>query len=184
MKTALVMIDFQMDYFPGGRMELVGAEAAAAKAQDLLHHCRQLELPVVYLQHIADRPGATFFLPETDGIALHGSLAPLASETVLKKHYPNSFRDTGLEELLRGQGIERLVLCGMMTHMCVDATVRAAFDLGFSCLLAHDACATRNLQFAKQEINAASVHGAFMAALGAVYAQVMPVEECVQLVSS
>lgn len=164
-------------------MELVGAEAAAAKAQDLLRHCRQLELPVVSLQHIADRPGATFFLPETNGIALHPFLKPPAAGTVLKKHSPNSFRATGLEELLRGQGIKRLVLCGMMTHMCVDATVRAAFDLGFSCLLAHDACATRDLQFGEQEIDAASVHGAFMAALGAVYAQVMTTEQCIQLLS-
>jgi len=183
MDTALVMIDFQKDYFPGGRMELVDAEAAAAKAQNLLQHCRRLGLPIVYLQHISDRPGATFFLPDTDGIALHGSLQPLGSETVLKKHYPNSFRETGLEELLRGQGINRLVLCGMMSHMCVDATVRAAFDLGFSCVLAHDACATRNLQFGEREIDAASVHGAFMAALGAVYAQVMTTEACVQLFS-
>ncbi len=183
MDTALVMIDFQMDYFPAGRMELVGAEAAAAEAQNLLHHCRQMGMPVVYLQHISDRPGATFFLPETDGIALHSSLEPLATETVLEKHYPNSFRETGLEELLRGQGIKRLVLCGMMSHMCVDASVRAAFDLGFSCLLAHDACATRDLQFADREIDAASVHGAFMAALGAVYARVMTARECIDLLS-
>lgn len=183
MDTALVMIDFQMDYFPEGRMELVGAEAAAARAQELLQHCRQLELPVVYLQHISVQPGATFFLPETGGIDLHGSLQPLGTETVLKKHYPNSFRDTGLQKLLRGQGIERLVFCGMMSHMCVDATVRAAFDLGFSCLLAHDACATRNLQFGEREIDAASVHGSFMAALGAVYAQVVQTEECIRLLT-
>ncbi len=100
MDTALVMIDFQKDYFPEGRMELVGAEAAAARAQELLQHCRQLELPVVYLQHISVQPGATFFLPETGGIDLHGSLQPLGSETVLRKHYPNSFRDTGLKALI------------------------------------------------------------------------------------
>ena len=57
------------------------------------------------------------------------------------KHFPNSFRGTELAGLLRGLGTGRLVLAGMMTHMCVDATARAAFDLGFACTVAADACA-------------------------------------------
>ena len=56
---------------------------------------------------------------------------PAAGETVLQKANPNSFLQTPLEEHLRGAGVERLVVCGMMTAMCVDATVRAAVDLGF-----------------------------------------------------
>lgn len=180
MNTALILIDFQMDYFPGGKMELVSAEQAVKNGSLLLSHFRDNELPVVYLQHVSNRPGATFMLPETNGINIHKTLMPLTSETVITKHFPNSFRETGLEEFLVGQGIKRLILCGMMSHMCVDATVRAAFDLGFECVVPHDACTTGNLQFGEQVIDAPQVHGAFMAALGAVYAQIMTTEECVQ----
>jgi len=61
--------------------------------------------------------------------------------------------------------------------MCVDATVRAAFDYGFTCLVAHDACATKELTFNGITIPAMQVHASYMAALGAVYAQVKGVDE-------
>jgi nicotinamidase-related amidase len=159
---------------------LVNAEQAAENARLLLSNCRDNELPVVYLQHTSMQPGATFMLPDTDGITIHKKVQPLASEKVIIKHYPNSFRDTGLKEYLAERGINHLILCGMMSHMCVDATVRAAFDLGFECVVAHDACTTRNLQFGEQVIDAPEVHGSFMAALSAVYAQIMTTEECLQ----
>lgn len=173
MKTALIIIDIQMDYFPGGRMELAGAEQAALKAGEALAYFRGNNLPVVHIQHITTRPGATFFIPGTDGIAIHPGVAPLAGEPVMVKHFPNSFRDTPLREHLAGLGIERLVLAGMMTSMCVDATARAAFDLGFQNVLLHDAMATRDLSFNGQTVAAAQVHGAFLAALGSVYGRVI-----------
>ncbi len=180
MNTAFILIDFQMDYFSGGKMELTNPIGTVTNAELLLSHYRKQGLPVVYLQHISNRPGATFMLPDNDGINIHKKVQPLTSEKVITKHYPNSFRDTGLKEYLAERGINRLILCGMMSHMCVDATVRAAFDLGFECVVAHDACTTRNLQFGEQVIDASEVHGAFMAALGAVYAQIMTTEECLQ----
>ena len=177
MKTALIIIDIQKDYFPGGRMELVGAEAASQRAREALAYFRGQGLPVVHIQHITTRPGATFFIPETDGIAIHSSVAPLPGESVFVKHFPNSFRDTPLHEHLSGLGIERLVLAGMMTSMCVDATARAAFDLGYQNVLLHDAMATRDLAFNGQTVPAHQVHGAFLAALGSVYGRVIGAAE-------
>jgi nicotinamidase-related amidase len=103
---------------------------------------------------------------------IHASVAPRAGETVMQKNFPNTFRGTGLLEHLRGLGADHLVIAGMMTHMCVDASTRAAFDLGFSCSLAHDACATRALAFGEQRVPAAQVHAAFLAALAGLYAKV------------
>jgi nicotinamidase-related amidase len=177
MKTALIIIDIQNDYFPGGRMELVGAEAAAQRAKEVLAYFRGRNLPIVHIQHITTRPGATFFIPGTDGIAIHPGVAPLPEETLFVKHFPNSFRETPLLEHLHGLGIERLVLAGMMTSMCVDATARAAFDLGFQNVLLHDAMATRDLAFGGATVPAAQVHGAFLAALGSVYGRVLGVAE-------
>jgi nicotinamidase-related amidase len=171
MKTALVVIDIQNDYFPAGRMELAGSEVAAACAARLINAFRQAQWPVVHVRHISTRAGAGFFLPDTPGAEIHPSVTPAADEAVIIKHYPNSFRETGLLELLRAEDVDSLLVCGMMTHMCVDATVRAAYDLGFSCTVAHDACASRELFFNSLLIPAEQVHGAFLAALGAVYCQ-------------
>jgi nicotinamidase-related amidase len=177
MTTALVLIDLQNDYFPGGTMELVGAEDAVLRARTLLEAFRTRTLPVFHIQHIARRAGATFFLPGTKGAEIHAAVRPAAGEAVITKHFPSSFRETTLLESLRGAGASRLVLAGMMTHMCVDTTVRAAADLGFECLLAQDGCATRALQFSGQQIDAPQVQLAYLAALNGAFARVQPAQD-------
>ena len=172
MKPALILIDIQNDYFPGGRMELEGSPEASLQAAKLLEAFRAKGLPLVHIQHVSNRPGASFFLPDTEGVNIHAKVAPRAGETVLQKNFPNSFRGTKLLEHLHALGADHLVIAGMMTHMCVDATTRAAFDLGFSCSLAHDACATRALVFGDQRVPAAQVQAAFLAALAGLYARV------------
>jgi nicotinamidase-related amidase len=180
MKPALILVDIQQDYFPKGRMEVPGAIDATRNARSLLDHFRQSDLPIVHIQHISTRPGATFFLPDTGGIDIHETVKPLPNEVVIRKHFPNSFRDTDLEGHLLSQGIKDLVICGMMSQMCIDATTRAAFDKGYTCIVAHDACAARHLTFNGSEISANQVHGAYMAALGAVYAKVLTSEQILE----
>ena len=177
MKSALIIIDIQNDYFPGGKMELEGSPEASLQAARLLDAFRTKGLPLVHIQHVSNRPGASFFLPDTEGVKIHANVAPRAGETVMQKNFPNSFRGTKLLEHLQALGADHLVIAGMMTHMCVDATTRAAFDLGFSCSLAHDACATRALTFGEQRVPAAQVHAAFIAALAGLYAKVQSAAE-------
>lgn len=177
MNTALILIDIQNDYFPGGKMELERSIEASLCSKRLLSLFRKRELPLIHIQHINIRPGSTFFLPETDGIEIHENVKPLPGEIVVQKNYPNSFRDTSLLEHLKKEGIKHVVITGMMTHMCVDATTRAAFDHGFQCAVVADACATRSLSFCDNVIPAAHVHGAFLAALNAVYAKVVNTED-------
>ena len=181
MKTCMILVDLQNDYFPGGSMELVGIEAAAAYARRLLDVFRKKEQPVIHIQHLAVRPGATFFLPETNGAQINAAVAPLGHESTIVKNYPNSFRDTPLLELLRKRDIEDLVICGAMSHMWIDASVRAAFDLGFTCRVAEDACATRALIFKGKTINAPEVHASFMSALSGVYAEVLSTEALIKI---
>jgi len=171
MAQALLIIDIQNDYFPGGRMELAGAEQAAGNARKVLDYFRANKQPIIHIQHIALQPTATFFLPGTPGAEIHPLLAPVQGEIVFQKHYPSAFRETPLLEHLKEQGITELVVVGMMTHMCVDTTVRAAFDLGFKCTVIHDACATRALSFAEITVPPQQVHASYIAALGAVFAQ-------------
>lgn len=172
-QPALILVDIQNDYFPGGSMELVGMEAAAENAAKMLTRARQDHQPIFHIQHIATSEAATFFLPETHGAEHHASVAPENNEAVIKKHFPSSFRETNLAETLKAQNITDLCIVGAMSHMCIDATTRAAFDAGFNCTVVQDACATRDLEFKGKTIKAADVHGSFMAALSAPYANVI-----------
>lgn len=177
MANVLLLIDLQNDYFPGGAMPLVASEAAAACAARALSAARGAGWPVVHVQHLAARPGATFFLPGTAGARIHPLVAPQDSERVVTKHFPNSFRETGLADHLAELGATRLVIVGAMSHMCIDATVRAAADLGYPVTVLADACATRDLSFAGRTVPAADVHAAFMAALSGLYAQVIATDD-------
>lgn len=177
MTQALILIDLQNDYFPGGRMELAGAEVAVGQAARLLQSFRRRGRPVIHVQHVSTRAGATFFLPDTGGVRIHDAVQPQAGERVVVKHFPNAFRETELQDALRDCGASTLVFAGMMTHMCVDTTVRAAADLGWACRLAHDACATRDLQFGAHRVAAADVQLAYLAALQGAFAAVRPAAE-------
>ena len=181
MSKALLIIDIQMDYFPGGRMELVDSEAAVERLLPLLGAFRARGLPVIHIQHIATKAGASFFLPASPGAQIHPKLAPLPGEDVLVKHFPSSFRDTGLDALLRSRGVESLVVAGMMTHMCVDTTVRAGYDLGWPMMVVSDACATRSLAFAGRPVEAGAVQAAYLAALDGTFAQVLPAASIMEL---
>jgi nicotinamidase-related amidase len=173
MNNCLILVDLQNDYFPGGAMELVGIKSAAENAQILLNEFRKTKAPVIHIRHISAHPGATFFLPETDGVNINQMVTPERNETVVVKNYPNGFRNTSLGEILKNGNINNLVICGAMSHMCIDATTRAAFDSGFNCVVAEDACATKDLDFKGRTIKASEVHGAFMAALSSIYARVI-----------
>lgn len=173
MKKALILIDIQKDYFEGGRKMLVGADEAVGNAKSVLEKCRKENIDIIHVQHINYREGATFFLPDTEGIEIHPYVAPLPDEKVITKDFPNSFRETELLSYLQERGINALIICGMMTHMCIDTTVRAARDLGFMNLLIGDACATLDLQIEDKFVKAADVHYAFLAALNRNFCQVV-----------
>src|SRR5688500_9813297 len=104
--TALLVIDIQNDYFPGGAMELEGADAAGAKASEAIRSFREKSLPVVHVRHLSVRPGSTFFLPGTRGADINAAVAPQGNEIVVEKNFPNSFRNTNLQQVLEKQGIK------------------------------------------------------------------------------
>ena len=176
-EQALVIIDIQNDYFPGGKMELEGSEVAAGNAARALEKFRGKGLPIVHVRHLSTRPGATFFIPGTAGAEIHERVRPHSGERVIEKNFPNSFRATDLEQLLKSAGVKELVVAGMMTHMCVDASVRQAADLGYKVTLLGDACATRAQSFGGESVPAKQVHAAFLAALNGFYAKVIPTHE-------
>lgn len=173
----LLLIDIQNDYFIGGKMELYNMKAASENAAHLLSLFRNKNWPLVHVQHIALKADASFFVQGSFGAKIHSSLLPLQNEFIVQKNYPNSFRKTNLLEILKAQDIDELVICGAMTHMCIDSTTRAACDLGFTVTLIHDACATRDITFNNQVVEATKVQTAYMGALDGSFAKVVSASE-------
>lgn len=183
MKTALLIIDIQKDYFEGGKYPLANPLAAAKKAYELLQCFREHGGQHIHIQHISLEPDAAFFIKGDSGSDIHDTVAHFEGEPIIYKHEPNSFLNTELLDLLTDWEVERVVICGMMTHMCVDATARAASDFGFQIIVAEDACATRDLKYGETTIPAEHVHKAFLAALRS-YGRVMKSEEIIALLGA
>lgn len=176
MKQALLIIDVQNDYFEGGRMALHQPQKALSNIEKVLAAFRERGLPVIHVQHISSHNG-TFFLPDTEGARIHKNLTPLEDEVLIVKHDPNSFLRTNLADILRENEITGVVICGMMSHMCIDTTVRACYDYGLDVILLDDACATLDLTWNGKTIPAETVHNTFMASLDGVFARVIKTGE-------
>lgn len=183
-KTALILVDIQNDYFPNGRMELHETEKAAANARKVLEYFRHKDLPLFHIQHVFIDPNAPFFVAGTEGVEINESVRPLKDEMVIQKNHPNSFRETELLHYLKKANIQHVVVCGMMSHMCIDATVRASVDFGFECTVIEDACTSPDLTVRGRTIPAPDVHDSFMAALGGLYATVKTAESFLQKVEN
>lgn len=179
-KTALIIIDVQNDYFPGGTMELINAEEAAKKTKAVLSYFRENKMSVIHVKHIAVQDGATFFLPDTKGAEINEMVFPIPGEKIITKNYPNSFRETDLLAYLKENKFTNLVFSGMMTDVCVDATVRAAMDNGFHNTIISDAVATRDRNLNGKSVPAAQINMAYLAGLNALdglYAEVASSDE-------
>jgi nicotinamidase-related amidase len=180
MKKALVLIDIQNDYFDNGNHVLYQPEIASGNAKKILEYSRENKIDIIHIQHLSMNEGADFFLPDTKGAEIHEDVTPINEEKVIVKHYPNSFRDTELHQYLTEKGITELLICGMMTDVCVATTVRAAMDLGYTTTVIGDACATEDRMLYGKIIPAKQIHESYLAgltALGNLYATVLTTQE-------
>lgn len=165
--TALLIIDVQNFYYPGGKSELVNPEPAGKNAAKLLDYFRKKEMLVVHVRHNSE-PGGE----------IHNDVKPIEGEKIISKDEVNCFKNTDLLEFLKSKNIKCLVICGMQTHMCVEAATRAASDFDFDCIVVHDACATKNLIFNNKEVKAEDVHNSTLATLKS-YAKVVDTESII-----
>ena len=155
-KTALLIVDIQKFYFPGDGPGLYHAEEASLAAKEVLKIFRDRKQLVVHVRH-----------KSTKGFDIHPNVAPLQDEKVITKEEVNSFYKTDLLDYLKKNNINRLVIIGMQTQMCLEGAVRAAHDFGFECIVVHDACATRDVNFGGSTVKAEDVQTAVLATLSA-----------------
>lgn len=176
-KRALILIDIQNDYFPGGKWSLHEMDAATANAARVLAAARAAGDTVVHVRHEFESMDAPFFAPGSSGAQIHSEVQPLAGEAVVLKHKVNAFLGTNLKALLDKAGVQEVILAGAMSHMCIDAAARAGADFGYATTVIHDACATRDQEFEGKQVPAVQVHAAYMAALAFAYATVVSTEQ-------
>jgi nicotinamidase-related amidase len=176
-KRGVIVIDLQNEYLPTGKLPLSGIEAASANAAKVIADARSKGFPVVHVRHEFASSEAPVFVPGTSGVEIQPTVAPAGDEPVIVKNHINAFRDTDLQRQLEARGVEEVVVVGAMSHMCVDAGVRAAADMGYTVTVLHDACATLDLEFGGVTVPAAQVHATMMAAFAFGYATVKSTEE-------
>lgn len=176
-RRALLVIDIQNDYFPGGQWTLHQMERAAENAAQILSYARSHGYLIIFVRHEFPTADAPFFQSGSHGAQIHSKVQNQADEIVITKNQINAFHGTNLKTILEQNAIEEVVICGAMSHMCIDGVTRAAHDYGYKVVLIEDACATKDLQFNGIDIPAEQVHAAFMAALSFAYAKTIPTKE-------
>ncbi|MHC1702800.1 MAG: cysteine hydrolase family protein [Tenuifilaceae bacterium] len=164
-KTALLIIDVQDFYFPGGQVELVNPQSAADNAALLLNYFRQKGFPVIHIKHQSKT--------QSD---IQKTVLPVEGEKIFTKKEVSAFNGTGLNDYLKSIGVKNLVICGMQTHMCVEGAVRGGYDLGYIVSLVHDACATRDLKWGDEIIPSKFVHQSTLSTLKS-YGKVLSTSE-------
>ena len=174
MSPVLILIDIQNVYFEDGPYLLDAPIATARNAKLVLDYFRTMNLPIIHVGH-------EFYAGDESEKAAHSRnihqiVEPIKGEIVIWKERPNAFWKTDLRSKLEAIGAKQLVICGMMSHMCIDTTVRACKDFDYSVILIEDACTTKDLGFNREILPAKIVHQSFMAALNNTFADVMKVQ--------
>lgn len=149
---AVIVVDLQKEYLPTGKLPVVGIEDAVASAAGVIAAARSNQEPVIFIRHEGADADSPIFTPGSENVEIIPAVLPREQEPVIVKHYPNSFRETGLKTMLDERGIDEVVVVGAMSQMCIDATVRAAADFGCALTVVEDACATRDLEFADRTV--------------------------------
>ncbi|MGO1269724.1 MAG: cysteine hydrolase family protein, partial [Pseudomonas bubulae] len=162
--TALLVIDFQQEYFTG-RLPIPDGQKALNKARELIAFADKARIPVYQIQHIAPAGSAVFAL-DGEGVKFHPQMLPRAGDTVLQKTTVSVFGSTELDRLLKEKGIKTVIIAGLMTHACVAGGARDAAPLGYQVVVASDASATRSITRADgSSIDANSLHRAALASV-------------------
>jgi len=179
--SALVVIDAQQEYFaPIGKVVLPEGPSAVKQLARALAWARSSRTPVVHVVHESRRPNASTFAPGSPALAIHPDARPVVGEPVMTKHLPGSFTGTDLERWLRERGVERLIVGGFMTQMCVDTTARQAAHLGFAVTVLADATAAMAVRAPDGDvIPAEQVHRTHLGSLSGFLAQIARVDDLV-----
>jgi nicotinamidase-related amidase len=139
--TALLVIDVQAGMFMFPETDPVYAEdSLLQRVRLLIDKARSSQAPIFYVQH-NEGSGAPLET-NTPGWEIHTFITPESGDVIIQKHKPDSFHETNLHDELAARGVTKLILVGLQTDYCIDATSQRAHQLGYEITVAEDAHST------------------------------------------
>jgi nicotinamidase-related amidase len=177
--TALLVIDFQNEYFDG-RLPIPNGISALRNAQRLIDFADRRKMPVFHVQHVAPADSPVF-AEQSALIEIHRDIRPSANHVVLQKTSVSVFATTDLDSRLQKAGIQTLIIAGLMTHACVAGAARDAVPLGYSVIVVDDACATRDIDTAGGTISHDVLHRSALATIDDTFGEIMTTAQLLEL---
>lgn len=180
MKRALLVIDVQNEYFPGGAMPITYPEDSLGRITDAMDGAAEAGVPIVLLQHESDAPDAKAFVKGSKGWQLKGEVDVRKRSAVIPKNLPGAFSGSQLEPWLRQNGVDTVVIAGYMTQMCCDTTAREAAQRGFGVEFLSDATGTLDQSNAAGQVNAADLHRAILVTQQSRFSKVLSTDAWIE----
>ena len=180
MKRALLVIDVQNEYFPGGALPVTHPEGSLGKITEAMDGAAEAGVPIVVIQHGTDDQGAKAFVRGTRGWRLKGEVEVRKRATVIEKTLPGSFTGTNLEAWLRENGVDTIVITGYMSQMCCDTTARQAVHLGFGVEFLGDATGTLDQANSAGRVSAEELHRAILVTQQSRFSKVLATADWVE----
>lgn len=178
--TALLVIDFQNEYF-GGRMPIPNGERALVNASRLIERADAEGSKVYHIQHVTPA-GSPVFAEDSETSAFHRGSQPAAHHAILRKSSVSVFPTTDIDQRLKQSGVDTLIITGLMTHACVAGAARDAVPLGYNVIVAEDACATRDIDIGNgQTIGHDTLHRAALASIDDTFGDILTTEQILKL---
>nr|WP_256673929.1 isochorismatase family protein [Pseudomonas fluorescens] len=179
-KSALLVIDFQNEYFTG-RMPISDGAKALANTRKLIEFADRHHMPVYHVQHIAPA-GSAVFATDGETVKFHPQMQPRDNDTVVQKTTVSVFASTDLDSRLKKAGITNLIITGLMTHACVAGAARDAAPLGYNVLVASDASATRAITRVNGDtVDKDALHKSALAEIEDTFGDVMTTAQVLEL---
>lgn len=179
-RTALLVIDFQNEYFTG-RMPIPRGREALDNTRTLINFADKAKMPVYHIQHIAPA-GSPVFAIDGDTVKFHPQLQPRSQDKVIQKTTVSVFGSTDIDQTLKAAGIDTLIITGLMTHACVAGAARDAAPLGYNVVVASDASATRTVtRFNGATVSDDALHQAALAEVEDTFGDVLTTAEIIRL---
>lgn len=178
--TALIVIDFQNEYFTG-KMPIPDGMKALNNAKRLVAFADSNKIPVFHVQHVLPA-GAPLFAEGSESVKFHAELQPQPGQEVVQKNTISVFPSTDLDAQLKAAGIKTLIVSGLMTHACVAGAARDAVPLGYEVIVSSDASATRDIEAAGiGAVKHGELHRGALMGIADTFGDVMTTDEIIAL---
>lgn len=179
MKRALLVIDVQNEYF-SGELSVTYPKGTMGNILKAMNAARANCIPIIAIQHTAPQPDSSTFVKESSAWEIHEDVLKIGYDYIVEKNLPGSFTGTNLEEILRSNGIDTVVISGYMSQMCCDTTSRQALHLGFCVEFLSDATGTLAFSNYAGTVTAEELHRAILVTQAMRFSKVMSTNKWIE----